>query len=553
MAATPALRERLLLLLKLLGQGYFCATLAKIAFNCLKQVRSKRMLADVPYAKYKEWSAISSMRQNQHRLHDWRIEMIDGMPICKAYGMPFSPGSLYVLDPKGIKHFLKDNFENYSVIFSAPSPVTYYLKEFLGLGIFTTVHGRFAADGGEFWRLQRKIASSIFSRNNFNTNMHEAFVCKAVRLREFLDEQVSRGEAVDMQKCFFNFTMDSIMRLFFGMETDFVGGVPCSYGDAFDMAHKCALDYSRESLATLLIAEQIPWPLGGHGGLIWKLHAARSPTHAEFRRVCKILEEESQKMVTECRADPQKDQRRDLLALYVSAGESMAADASQQAAVNSFSDAGLRSIILNFMIAGRDTTACLLSWLFYELAVNPKVQEALVEEIDQKALPGTTPTLSSMAHREMPILHGAIYEALRLHPPVPMDIKVAARDDVLPDGTPVPAGTRMFYFPYGMGRDEGVYADPLVFRPQRWIPFVQPPAHEFPVFQAGPRICLGMDMAMFEAKVVTVMLLQAFRFEMDAEEAAKIGYNLAITMSITNNEEKTSHNLWMWPRRRRKA
>ena len=44
---------------------------------------------------------------------------------------------------------------------------------------------------------------------------------------------------------------------------------------------------------------------------------------------------------------------------------------------------------------------------------------------------------------------------------------------------------------YVIGRDPQLYKDPLVFRPERWIPFEQPPPHEFPVFQAGPRICLG--------------------------------------------------------------
>merc|ERR1712217_67765 len=148
-----------------------------------------------------------------------------------------------------------------------------------------------------------------------------------------------------------------------------------------------------KSFPVLLLADQMPWPLGGSHGLISNLHGALSAKQREFRRAYTVLDTESRRLVAACRADPRKHERRDLLALFMT---SEAAD--------TFTDESLRDIILNFMIAGRDTTACLLAWLFYELAVNPEVQDALVEEIDQRAPPGTTPTLSSVAHREMPIL-----------------------------------------------------------------------------------------------------------------------------------------------------
>jgi len=347
---------------------------------------------------------------------------------------------------------------------------------------------------------------------------------------------------VDMQRCFFNFTMGSAMKIFFGMEADYEGGAPCLYGDAFDTAHSCLMDYTMKSFPILLLADQMPWPFGGSRGLISNLHAALSAKQREFRRAYTVLDRESRRLVAACRADPRKHERRDLLALFMT---SEAAD--------TFSDEALRDIILNFMIAGRDTTACLLSWLFYELAVNPEVQAELCAEIDQKVPLGTSPTLSSVVHREMPVLHASIFEALRLHPPVPEDAKVAASDDVLPDGTTVPAGAQMVFSPWCMGRDESVYKEPSIFRPARWIPFVQPLPHEFPVFLAGPRQCIGMDMALFEAKVAAIMLLQQFSFEMSPGEAEKIGEGTGLTMAVANNPEKTSPHLWMLLRPRKTA
>jgi len=212
----------------------------------------------------------------------------------------------------------------------------------------------------------------------------------------------------------------------------------------------------------------------------------------------------------------------------------------------------LRDVVLNFIIAGRDTTACILSWAFYILLTHPEVQARLFAEIDKQLPRGTTPTLQAVAHTQMPYLQGVLFEALRLYPPVPGSMKEAMVDDVLPDGTPVPQNTLIEYFPYAMGRDSDLYPEPEVVKPERWIPFVQPKPQDFPVFQAGPRICLGMDMAIFEAKLVMVMLMQEYSFELPPGEADKISYGQKLTMNIVNSDcqETSGENLWVIPRRR---
>lgn len=91
----------------------------------------------------------------------------------------------------------------------------------------------------------------------------------------------------------------------------------------------------------------------------------------------------------------------------------------------------------------------------------------------------------------------------------------------------MPAGANVAFLPFNMGRSCELYLEPMSFRPERWIPFKPPAQHEplewrlsrvnalrFPVFQAGPRVCLGMDMAIFEAKICVVELLRHLRFHM---------------------------------------
>mmetsp|Transcript_101795 Transcript_101795/g.256557 ORF Transcript_101795/g.256557 Transcript_101795/m.256557 type:complete len:105 (-) Transcript_101795:24-338(-) len=101
-----------------------------------------------------------------------------------------------------------------------------------------------------------------------------------------------------------------------------------------------------------------------------------------------------------------------------------------------------------------------------------------------------------------------------------------------------------------MGRDAQRYPEPEAVRPERWIPWkdTAPTAYEFPVFQAGPRLCLGIDMAVFEVKILATLILRDWTFELAPGEAEKITYGSKITMSICNSRERGSEKLWVIPR-----
>ena len=88
-----------------------------------------------------------------------------------------------------------------------------------------------------------------------------------------------------------------------------------------------------------------------------------------------------------------------------------------------------------------------------------------------------------------------LQEVIRLHPPVPGDSKEAVRDDVLPDGTKVPKGAGVMYRPYLFGRSPLLWKDPLRFDPQRFMG-KKPSQFKYIAFNAGPRLCLGMNLAL---------------------------------------------------------
>ena len=121
---------------------------------------------------------------------------------------------------------------------------------------------------------------------------------------------------------------------------------------------------------------------------------------------------------------------------------------------------------------------------------------------------------------------------------MPVDPKYNVQHDTLPDGTFVPAGTTVQYFPILMGRDAKAWApDPLAVRPERWFAGAAPaPVSSFayPVFQAGPRICLGMNFAYLEAKVLVCALCQRFRLRLAPDQTREVEPNVTVTLSIRN-------------------
>lgn len=176
----------------------------------------------------------------------------------------------------------------------------------------------------------------------------------------------------------------------------------------------------------------------------------------------------------------------------------------------------LLDIVSNYLPAGRDTTACLLSWAMYEVACSPHLEARLHAECAEvdwgaEALAAQGEDVFSYCRR-LPLLHATLQETLRLHPPVPMDPKECVADDVWPDGQRVAAGTMVVYSPYLMGRSEKLWGPTArQFDVDRWLepltgqPRKEPSLYTMPVFQAGPRLCLGKSSALV---VVTMMLSQ---------------------------------------------
>ena len=156
--------------------------------------------------------------------------------------------------------------------------------------------------------------------------------------------------------------------------------------------------------------------------------------------------------------------------------------------------------VLNILIAGRDTTAALLSNVLFELSKRPDVWERVQNEV--AGLGGRKPTFDDL--RDMVYLNALLKESLRLFPIVPGNARQASEDTILPCGggldgeSPifVPKGSILHWSTWTMHRREDIYGeDAEKFRPERWLDEGGNKglrvSWEYLPFNAGPRVCIG--------------------------------------------------------------
>ncbi|KAK4618147.1 Cytochrome P450 monooxygenase lcsK [Fulvia fulva] len=160
------------------------------------------------------------------------------------------------------------------------------------------------------------------------------------------------------------------------------------------------------------------------------------------------------------------------------------------------------------IVAGSDTTAVTLTWLFYELANHPDQQAKIRKELLQLGLVPGRWSDKDIAHCEH--LNAAINETLRLHSPGPSGIfRVAPKEGLQVGKTYLPGGT-VFNIPtHTMNREESVYADASTFVPERWTTRPDMVKHKkcFTPFLLGQHSCIGRNLAMQEMRTLTAQLL----------------------------------------------
>jgi len=500
---------------------------------------------------------------NRFRVHEYSREWLDKQPDMKACclvmpGIPSEVICTLAFTAPNVKYILKDNFANFP-----KGPIWQErLGEVLGTGIFN-------ADGAH-WKLQRKTASHMFSRKNLRGFMLPIFFKHAHKAVSILfrkmknNANASKSLQWDMQHLMNCFTIDSIGHILFGKDIDSLNN-DSVFANAFDLAQQCA------ALRFVTPGWQIIRFFAGF--LADRTVSEIPPTDAETLNPLQIEIKmiESVKVIRNY-AEDIIEHKREILKKEEEAGNEAGSE-HQDLLIKFMRDnveltnTQLVDVVLNFMIAGRDTTSNCLAWSMYYISQHPEVEKRIVEEASKAGL--TTWSLidkdklgnldsthlvsSTEASRlwdiqnELPYAEAVVMETLRMRPSVPLDLKWVLEDDVLPDGNIcVKKGTFVAFYPYVMGLSDKNWKDPLSYRPERWLERdesdknakVNLPglwkkkktSYEYPVFQAGPRTCLGMDMAILEAKLCLSILISSLKFRYTGTEEPKAKLSLTIPM-----------------------
>ncbi|MCR5889398.1 cytochrome P450 [Hymenobacter sp. J193] len=136
------------------------------------------------------------------------------------------------------------------------------------------------------------------------------------------------------------------------------------------------------------------------------------------------------------------------------------------------------------LLAGHETSANALSWLFYLLASHPEAADKVRTEMVAAGLAQRPPTFEELMR--LPYSMQVIQETMRLYPPAWILDRVALEADEF-RGQSIPKGTLFSIYLYGLHRHPGLWPEPDAFRPERFAPDAQPPVPTYGYLPFGGR------------------------------------------------------------------
>ncbi|KAL8812536.1 MAG: hypothetical protein Q9223_007267, partial [Gallowayella weberi] len=396
-------------------------------------------------------------------------------------------------DPPNVEAILSSKFDE----FRSPliRNVDYYLGTrrgamfpFIGEGIFT--------QDNEAWRHSRELLRRPFLKTHYQDlkGFQEP-------INNLLSKMSSSKGVLDLQPLFFQFTLATTTALIFGQPVE---SSEDEDQDGF------ARSFDHASWITTLRSR------------LTDFYWLYNPAH--YRAACKTIRGFADGFVNRALsakdATDKEESRNDRYAFI----EDLYASLKDESLV--------RDQLINILLAGRDTTACLLTWTFFLLVRHPHVLERLKGEI--RSVANTNSDITRGQIQKMGYLKCVLNETLRLYPPIPLNVRFANKTTWLPrgggpDGTSpvlVPKGLGIGIVPYYMHRRKDIWgADAQDYRPERWEnpELLQNIGYAYMPFHGGPRICLGKDFALTEASCLLIRILQSFpNIRLPPDDAAAV-------------------------------
>ncbi|MFE3188050.1 cytochrome P450 [Nocardia sp. NPDC059240] len=179
-----------------------------------------------------------------------------------------------------------------------------------------------------------------------------------------------------------------------------------------------------------------------------------------------------------------------------------------------FSASEITGIFISMMFAGHHTTSGTAAWSIIELLRHPEVLASVVAELDELFSDGSE--VSHHALRQIPQLEAVLKEALRLHPPLIILMRIA-RDEFEVCGHRIEPGDMVAATPAVSNRLPEDFPDPDAFDPGRYLdPRQEDLANRWTwiPFGAGRHRCVGAAFALMQLKAIFSILLRDWEFEL---------------------------------------
>ena len=377
--------------------------------------------------------------------------------------------SFLVNKPEYIEHVLLSNQANYAK--------SHFLRNMLGplLG-----EGLLISEG-EFWRRQRRIAAPAFHSRRiagFVDTMGSSTEAMLARWRTMAQPFDVAGEMMAL-------TLDVICRTMF------------------------STDVSEDTAAVrrlMDIVVRMPVSMLDLFGLPQWLPRGKT---APLRHAIAAFDALVARFLAERRADPAE--RNDLLAMLLAARDPETGEG--------MSDKQLRDEILTIFMAGHETTANALAWVWYLLAQHPDAEARLHDEVD-RVLGGRMPRFADLAALKWTRM--VIEETLRLYPPAHAIARRAVGEDRI-GGARIPRGASISISMYVTHRNPNIWPEPERFDPERFATDAVARRHRFAYlpFGGGPRVCIGNTFALTEAQVIVAAIAQRYRLHVAPGEVVE--------------------------------
>ena len=410
------------------------------------------------------------------------------LQIARQYGdivrYPVGPLAAYlIVHPDGVKHVLQDNAKNYS-------------KDTFQYNLLSSITGRgLLTSDGDFWLRQRRLAQPAFHRQRIAgfaglmTGYAEAMLAR-------WDGYAARGEPLDVAAEMMHLALQIVDKALFSIEI----------GDAADELAQ----------ATLVVLDHIVGRARTFGMVPQWLP---TPGNLRYRKALAILEDAVNATIAARRRDP--GNTADLLAMLMAARDPETSEGTTvpeaqrsgtmvpEAQRSGMTDRQLRDEMMTLLIVGHETVASALAWTWYLLATDPVAEAKLHAELTA-VLGRRTPGVDDLP--DLRYTQAVFEEALRLYPPAWIITRKALADDEIL-GCRVPANALVVASPYVTHRQAAAWADPETFDPDRFNEERKAgrPRFAYYPFGGGPRLCIGDQFAMTEAKLIIATVAQRCR------------------------------------------